>query len=388
LLPAVQAAREAARRMQCANHIKQVGLAVHNFNDINNAVVPAILYSAKPSFWTLILPFIEQEAAYEILNTKLTKSSGAALNSPFLFNVSAAVWIDNWFVTSLNDAQPNIAQEYRNALSSIPIFKCPSRRSGTSYNYPDNPVAAESSGAGPRGDYAIVITAGDFKTATNITNNGYDNFNVYNANGIPTGNITNHWGSFPCYATLSNQTRNIAGPFRTSILHFPSTAFYTSATYGLDDVFKQADGWSPRDQLTYWSDGISNQLLVGEKFIPAPYVDLKSGTVAERAWDSTIFTGRPGNWIVAGMARFVHPSVPCIKRSPYDIPSNEHYVTNATTGAVTGLPPNHVVFGGIHPGAALFLIGDGSVHAFPPFTLPSILYALARVDDGKTTELP
>src|SRR5258705_12990987 len=40
LLPAGQAARESARRMQCANHLKQLGLACHNFVDVRNVIPP------------------------------------------------------------------------------------------------------------------------------------------------------------------------------------------------------------------------------------------------------------------------------------------------------------------------------------------------------------
>ena len=60
LLPAVQAAREAARRTQCTNHLKQVALAVHNFQSARNAVPPAYLSgSGHATCLVLIMPYIE-----------------------------------------------------------------------------------------------------------------------------------------------------------------------------------------------------------------------------------------------------------------------------------------------------------------------------------------
>lgn len=68
LLPAVQAARESARRMQCSNNLKQIALALHNYHDVNGSFPPAYTVDAngKPlhSWRTLILPYIGQEGLY------------------------------------------------------------------------------------------------------------------------------------------------------------------------------------------------------------------------------------------------------------------------------------------------------------------------------------
>jgi hypothetical protein len=68
LLPAVQSAREAARRAQCVNNFKQIGLAMHNYHTANNAFPkPAITdKDGKPllSWRVAILPYIEQAGLY------------------------------------------------------------------------------------------------------------------------------------------------------------------------------------------------------------------------------------------------------------------------------------------------------------------------------------
>jgi len=70
LLPAVQQAREAARRMQCSNNLKQIGLAAHNHHDTFGTFPNGTQGGPRRGYaWTVfLLPFIEQNSLYESLN--------------------------------------------------------------------------------------------------------------------------------------------------------------------------------------------------------------------------------------------------------------------------------------------------------------------------------
>jgi len=65
LLPAVQQAREAARRMSCSNKMKQLGLAVHNYHDTHRAFPFGSRGNELMGWNYAILPFIEQKALYD-----------------------------------------------------------------------------------------------------------------------------------------------------------------------------------------------------------------------------------------------------------------------------------------------------------------------------------
>ncbi len=88
LLPAVQAAREAARRSQCTNNLKQLALAVHNYND-SHKVFPARMAGTgcgwgtsgantnrgRLAGWIALFPYIEQTALFDQINGPLTVGS-------------------------------------------------------------------------------------------------------------------------------------------------------------------------------------------------------------------------------------------------------------------------------------------------------------------------
>jgi prepilin-type N-terminal cleavage/methylation domain-containing protein len=81
LLPAVQQAREAARRTQCRNNLKQIALAVHNYHDVFN-LFPATEVGgtgtlARASAFVAILPYLEQTSAFTLYNPSLGNSNPA-----------------------------------------------------------------------------------------------------------------------------------------------------------------------------------------------------------------------------------------------------------------------------------------------------------------------
>jgi prepilin-type N-terminal cleavage/methylation domain-containing protein len=65
LLPAVQSAREAARRSQCTNNLKQIGLAVQNYNDVWQTLPPGCYHGVFGTWMLHILPYMEQKNLWE-----------------------------------------------------------------------------------------------------------------------------------------------------------------------------------------------------------------------------------------------------------------------------------------------------------------------------------
>lgn len=97
LLPAVQAAREAARRSQCTNNLKQIALAAHNYHDVYKTF-PRYCYQSTTglSTWegfsahTMLLPFMEQQAVYDTIKGLQETATGTAATDG---------WRNGWYTT-------------------------------------------------------------------------------------------------------------------------------------------------------------------------------------------------------------------------------------------------------------------------------------------------
>ena len=84
LLPAVQAAREAARRMSCSNNLRQMGIALHNYHDTYKRFPPSTILPTGATYdgWSAqarLLPFIEQENLQDLIDWNLVYTSQPAV---------------------------------------------------------------------------------------------------------------------------------------------------------------------------------------------------------------------------------------------------------------------------------------------------------------------
>lgn len=119
LLPAVQAAREAARRMSCSNNLKQFGLALQNFHDTHGAFPVGMTDDDTNNFgWgTYILPFMEQGNLYDTISTNVTSGSSQRL----ITRAGTHPNVDDWGRLRVEDS---VHGETLKVI--LPNFLCPS----------------------------------------------------------------------------------------------------------------------------------------------------------------------------------------------------------------------------------------------------------------------
>lgn len=130
LLPAVQFAREAARRMTCQNNLRQIGLAVHGYHDALRELPYGYHVSSKlnaQSWGVCILPYMEQSILYDQYDTTVPP-----FNEAGLLGYNAAI------------AKKNIAI----ISNSLPVFGCPSSPGGNANRIYDGILPANAGGPG------------------------------------------------------------------------------------------------------------------------------------------------------------------------------------------------------------------------------------------------
>ena len=85
LLPAVQSAREAARRAQCTNNLKQIGLAMHNYHDSTNSLPPGMKGCCWGTWLLFTMPYLEQQNLYNSYNFDGNNVIGGDADGPLRY---------------------------------------------------------------------------------------------------------------------------------------------------------------------------------------------------------------------------------------------------------------------------------------------------------------
>jgi hypothetical protein len=360
LLPAVQAAREAARRMQCSNHLKQIGLAMHNHHDARNQLPAGYIYftnsqsfrttgglpgytipgaaiggngdvmgSGKPYWgWNVFLfPFLEQTALYEGLNP-----GGRSLQT--ICRQGTIQGTNN----RLSAADRTLVQ------SNIAALRCPSDNG--------NRLNDDTTSFGITSGTSIYLNNGS-RGATGDDNNPVAKSN-YAAVAGTVLSATDYPGITTGMPSGDNERdgQNPGGPF--SCVHVRA---------GLDDGSFKTFG--------SLSDGTSNVFFVGE--------------VATRVGRFKYFAA---NWLGVGSPGNVGNGPEMPNQTPNDDTAGVYLALRRTKGDIllNNTSSNNVnkAFSSNHTGGGSFVLGDGAVRFVSETITPATYEALGLRNSGKS----
>jgi len=342
LLPAVQQAREAARRTQCKNNLKQIGLALANYHDITVNVFPPGYIglnqvggtSLNGFGWaTFLLPQIDQANIYNQLST------GTPSFQTGLSGLTAAA------------ATANINQP-------LPAFRCPTDV-GLGVIFV-NTIQTVALGSAPsvspqamgRSNYVGVVGIDPAITATG---------------GPGLGSVSpNSIGSSPNVVFGGIGVYNNTGVVQTGLTAYSADVAYFGGIFGSQS----------KKGIRDMTDGTSNSIVVGERYTPSNTSTSDLRACGDATWvgatddgsaaASTTNTAGAGTYPQSGQAAVLGEA------------------SNGINFGVTGSIPRPLTtgFGSLHTGGAHFAMGDGTVRFISANISLVILQNLSRIADG------
>jgi prepilin-type N-terminal cleavage/methylation domain-containing protein/prepilin-type processing-associated H-X9-DG protein len=302
LLPAVQKVREAAARMKCSNNLKQIGLAVHNFESTFGVLPPGqstFIGSSPPAMVVVILPYVEQANLY-----------------------------NKWdFTQELNSSVPNaVARD-----AQVPFLLCPSDSSGK--------AQVDNSGNGQNSAnnnyFACIGTTADLYS-TDTAHVGIFN---HQRSSVTTGGTTT--------TTLTGKLKIGAISDGTSNTAMWSETKRSTATtaYDFTNVYL----------LPLTDAGYSvTDIRIGPTFNETnPAAPIQGNTFRCNAWDYP-----PTNRISYRGLQY-YRGLPALSTYTHTIPPNYN---GFDCGDVTTFNTAHIAARSYHSGGVNVCFADGSVH--------------------------